>query len=183
MRTRIDSLVVWSRSHQGRKLIRFTSVSVISTLTSQFCLFILFNVIGLGVIESTVLANVIATVPSYNLNRRWSWGKSGKSHLVKEIIPFWVISALGIGTSFFGSLIAKGVVNAHKYPHVSHAAAWPKLGQWVIVAVANFGSFGIFWVLKLMVFNKIFKASELDEMDEHLTHEEEVAHQGGTISP
>src|SRR5579863_2648297 len=103
MRDLLLRLVAWSRTHQGKKLIRFTSVSVISTATSQLFIFIFFQLAGIGVVESTVFANLVATVPSYNLNRRWSWGKSGRSHLVKEVIPFWVISALGITASFFGS--------------------------------------------------------------------------------
>jgi putative flippase GtrA len=195
MRDRVARLLEWSHTHQGKKLIRFTSVSVISTLTSQAFIFIFFQLAGIGVVESTVLANVIATVPSYNLNRRWSWGKSGRSHLFKEVVPFWVISGLGITTSFFGSLVAKSIVNAHKYPHVTHALAWPRIIDWVIVAVANFGSFAIFWVLKLLLFNRIFHVpSELDEIEEHLGHEEELeahledtrgltARQGEPLSP
>ena len=38
---------------------------------------------------------------------------------------------------------------------------------------ANVMSFGVFWVVKLLVFNRLFKI-ELDEFDEHLTHEEET---------
>ena len=33
-------------------------------------------------------------------------------------------------------------------------------------------SFAIFWVAKLLLFNKLFKI-ELEEFDEHLTHEEQ----------
>jgi hypothetical protein len=33
-------------------------------------------------------------------------------------------------------------------------------------------SFGIFWVLKLKVFNRIFHVDELTEIDEHLATEE-----------
>ena len=32
--------------------------------------------------------------------------------------------------------------------------------------------FGLFWVLKMMVFNRIFKIHDLEEIDEHLTAEE-----------
>ncbi len=39
---------------------------------------------------------------------------------------------------------------------------------------ANFLSFGIFWVLKLIVFNRIFKVDELEEVEEHLVHEEQA---------
>ena len=45
----------------------------------------------------------------------------------------------------------------------------------LIVMAANFIAFAIFWVLKLLVFNRIFHVpTELDEVEEHLEHEEEI---------
>ena len=50
-------------------------------------------------------------------------------------------------------------------------------------------SFAIFWVLKLIVFNRIFHVDELEEVEEHLVHDEEVehdaelAHDGEGLSP
>jgi hypothetical protein len=41
------------------------------------------------------------------------------------------------------------------------------------VLVANFLSFAIFWVVKLLVFNRMFKVV-LEEFDEHLTAEESM---------
>jgi putative flippase GtrA len=185
MRTRVDQLVEWSRTHQGRKLIRFTSVSVVATATSQLGILMFFGVFHVwGIIGSTIAANLVATIPSYHLNRKWTWGKHGRSHLVKEIIPFWTISGMGITFSFFGSLLAKHLVGLHTFPHVSHVAAWPFVLVTLIVMAANFISFGIFWVLKLMLFNRIFHVSELQEVEEHLELEEAdaFAHRGEELS-
>ncbi len=41
----------------------------------------------------------------------------------------------------------------------------------MLVLVANFLSFAVFWVVKLLVFNRMFKVV-LEEFDEHLTEEE-----------
>jgi len=174
---RVDQLITWSKSHQGKKLIRFTSVSVISTLVSQGLIILFYGLTKwMGVVEATVVANCLATIPAYNLNRRWTWGKSGRSHLVKEVVPFWVMSSLGIAVSFFGSLFARHIVNSHGWNHT--------LVGTLIVMAANFLSFAIFWVLKLIVFNRIFHVSELDEVEEVLEHEEEVlAHEGEELSP
>src|SRR6516164_1790230 len=104
MRSRVDRFVAWSKTHEGRKLIRFTCVSGVSTATSQLLLLLIFGVLHLwGVVASTFVANACATIPSYYLNRTWTWGKRGRSHLVKEIIPFWAMSALGIVCAFFFS--------------------------------------------------------------------------------
>lgn len=175
MRHRVDQLLAWSRTHDGRKLIRFTSVSLISTIVSQGLIVILYGITRwLGVVDATVVANCLATIPAYNLNRRWTWGKSGKSHLWKEVVPFWAMSALGIAGSFFMSLAAKSIVaSSYFVTHGHHHHHWIAL---LIVMAANFIAFAIFWVLKLLVFNRIFKVpSELVEVEEHLEHEEVLA--------
>ena len=85
-------------------------VSVISTIVSFGVLFLVFGVLKLwGEIASTVFANVVATVPSYYLNRKWVWGKGGRSHLTKEIMPFWALSALGIVVSIGGAAVARHI--------------------------------------------------------------------------
>lgn len=154
----------WANSHQGRKLIRYTLSSVISTAVSFLSLAIIFGVLHLfGAVTSTIIANSIATVPSYYLNRSWAWGKSGRSHFTKEIIPFWSMAALGIVVSIFGAAFAKHLGNIW---HLHH------LGQTALVLAANILSFGLFWILKLLLFNRLFHF-ELDEFDEHITYEEE----------
>jgi putative flippase GtrA len=184
MRELLDRALAWSHSHQGKKLIRFTSVSVISTVVSQGLILIFFGITRwMGVVEATVVANCLATVPAYNLNRRWTWGKTGKSHMVKEVLPFWGMSALGIAGSFFFSLAAKAIVDGSYFVHDGHKVH--HLLATLIVMFANFVAFAIFWVLKLLVFNRIFHVpSELVEVEEHLEIEEEIAaHRGSDVSP
>jgi len=154
----------WSKSHEGKKLIRFTAVSVISTGVSFVTLFLVFGVFKVwSQVPSTIFANAVATIPSYNLNRKWAWGKGGRSHLMKEILPFWSMSAVGIAVSVVGAQAARHVSVKHHLPH---------LEQTVIVLVANVLSFAIFWVLKLLLFNRLFHVNEMEEFDEHLELEE-----------
>jgi len=163
----VHKIRAWSATHEGKKLIRFTAVSVISTGVSFVTLFLVFGVLKLwSQVPSTIFANAVATIPSYNLNRKWAWGKGGRSHVVKEIIPFWSMSALGIAVSVVGAQAARHVSVKHHLPH---------LEQTVIVLVANVLSFAIFWVLKLVLFNRLFHVKEIEEFDEHLTVEEHEA--------
>jgi len=176
VRNRVHDAIAWSKTHEGKKLIRFTSVSLVATGTSQLCIILFYGVFHLwGVVASTLAANVVATIPSYNLNRKWTWGKSGRSHIVKEIVPFWMISLLGITFSFFMSFGAKYIVNHNSWPHLVNT---------LIVMLVNFLAFAIFWVLKLKIFNRIFHVpSELEEVEEHLEHEEELAVGGEEFNP
>jgi putative flippase GtrA len=164
MKNAYGSVLDWSRTHQGRKLIRFTAVSVVSTVVS---LLVISVVYGLKIIHSeidaTLFGNVIGAIPSYALNRRWTWGKSGRSHMVKEVLPFTVMAVLGIAFSVLGAAYAKHLVHAHHLSHLLNTG---------IVDAANLVSFAIFWVLKLIVFNRIFRVDEESEIDAHLVAEE-----------
>jgi putative flippase GtrA len=159
----IERLVLWLNTKEGKKLFRYSMVSVISTGVSFTVLFLVYGVGRLWTeVPSTVFANVVATFPSYWLNRNWAWGKSGRSHLVREVIPFWVMSSLGIAFSIVGAAIARDVGIGHSH-----------LVRTALVLFANVMSFGIFWVAKLMVFNRVFHVPSLrDEIGEHLEHEE-----------
>ena len=119
---------------------------------------IVFGVLHLfGEVGSTVFANLVATVPSYYLNRKWVWKKGGRSHLMKEIVPFWVMSTIGIVVSIGGAAVARHIGLVH---HLSH------FQQTVLVLAANIFSFGLFWVLKYMLFNRLFHVHPLEELDE-----------------
>lgn len=161
---RVQQAVDWSKTHEGKKVIRFTSVSVISTVVSNAVIFIVY---GLKLIPNeiyaTLFGNLVATLPSYNLNRKWTWGKKGRSHFRREIVPFWSMSILGILFSIILATVAQHLIHSHHWPHLLNT---------ILVSFANLLSFLIFWFLKMWVFNKIFKVDELAEVDQHLSREE-----------
>jgi len=152
----LERFVAWLNTHEGRKLFRYSMVSVISTGVSFSVLFIVYGVARLWTeVPSTVFANVVATFPSYWLNRSWAWGKTGRSHLVKEVMPFWVMAALGIAFSIVGAQVAHSIgIHHFRHDHIVRTG---------LVLVANVASFGIFWVAKLMVFNRVFHVPGLEE--------------------
>jgi putative flippase GtrA len=161
------SLVAWSHTHQGKKVVRYTLTSGITTVISfsAVAAFYGFRIIP-SVIWATLAGNLVGTVPAYNLNRRWTWNKRGRSSLRTEIAPFLAMSAFGIAFSQLGAWWAKHEVAAHHWSHLTNTG---------LVAGANLVCFGIFWVLKLMVFNRIFHVHRLEAIDEHLTLEERAA--------
>jgi hypothetical protein len=87
----------------------------------------------------------------------WVWGKGGRSHLMKEIVPFWVMSAIGIVVSIGGAAVARHLGKTH---HLSH----PK--ETALLLVANLLSFGVFWVAKYMLYNRLFHVHPVEELDE-----------------
>ena len=165
MVSRLQALYDWLHTHEGRKIFRYTMVSVISTTISLLVLFLVYGMLRLwGEVASTVFANFVGTFPSYWLNRKWAWGKHGRSHFLKEVVPFWAMSALGIAFSIVGASLAKHIGTSLNLDHAE---------QTLLVMFANVVSAVVFWVAKLLLFNRLFKI-ELEEFDEHLTHEEEA---------
>jgi putative flippase GtrA len=164
MQVSLGKIIEWTKSHQGRKLIRFTSVSVVSTAVSILTISLVYGFkIIRGEVEATLFGNLMGAIPSYTLNRRWTWGKTGRSHLRGEILPFAVMSALGISFSMVGGAYARHLVHTHRWSHLFNTG---------IVDAANLASFALFWVLKLVVFNRIFRVDEEAEIDAHLVREE-----------
>jgi len=162
--TRLHSLRAWLRSHEGRKIIRFTLVSASSTTVSFAAIAFFYGLkIIPSVIWSTLAGNLVASVPAYQLNRRWTWGKRGRSKFRHEIVPFWTLTFLGIGMSELGALWARHEVRAHKWSHILNTG---------LVTFTNLASFAIFWMLKLIVFNRIFRINTIEEIDEELSAEE-----------
>jgi len=140
------------------KLIKYAGVSVISTIVSQVTLLLVFGVFRLmSEVPANILANVLATIPSYTLNRRWVGGKGGKSHFWREVMPFWVLSFIGLAFSSLAVWLAGDFARDHG---LSHAATS------LLVNAANLFSFAILWIVKFVIYNKLFHVDPV-EYDEH----------------
>ena len=150
-----------ARTPEGLKVVKYTMVSAISALTSLCVLTLVYGVLRLWTeVSSALFANIMAGVPSYILNRRWVWRKAGRSHLWREILPFWVMSLTGIGFALVTSTLAHNFADSH---HLHH------LARTVLVVGANIAAFGILWFLKFLILNRLFAQiaeAELGRRDE-----------------
>ena len=122
MAATIADLRARAKTPGGRKALRYTMVSVISVAVSQIALIILFGLFHWTARSANILAATIGGVPSYWLNRRWAWGKTGRSHIRKEVIPFWSLSFLGLGLSTWAADFAESWGEAHLSGHAMQTA-------------------------------------------------------------
>jgi putative flippase GtrA len=141
-----SAALAFARSAEGKKMVRYTIVSVIAVIVSEAVLAFAFGVLHWTARSSNILATGIGTIPSYELNRKWAWGKRGKSHMWKEVVPFWTLSFFGLAFSTWSADYAETVVQRH---HVSHGM------QTLIVAAAALAAWGVLWVGKFIFFNKV----------------------------
>lgn len=146
MQTRLPDVRELLRTPLGQKLFRYSMASVVAVICSTILIITFDGIVGLSAVTSATLATAISAVPSYEMNRRWAWGKTGRSHLFKEVIPFWGLAFIGWGVS---TLSVGFVERIAKHHHLSH------LWTTATVTFVYVGAFGILWVVKFVIFNKV----------------------------
>jgi putative flippase GtrA len=157
---------VFRRSAHFRRLLKYASVSLISTGVTQVVLFLTYHVFTIGTaIECNVIATACASVPAYYLNRTWTWGKSGRSDIWREVLPFWSISFVGLVLS----TVAVGIA-AHNADRIAHGS----LQRALIVNCANLLTYAVIWSGRYMIFNRYLFG---DRAASVLIAEEEREHQ------
>ena len=95
---------------------------------------------------SNIAAVAISAVPAYYMNRAWVWGKRGKSHWKKEVLPFWSFTAAGLVLSTLA---------------ISFADEHTK-SKLVILFVQLF-AFGVLWVLRFFLLDKLFHVEVFED--------------------
>ncbi|HUR18252.1 MAG TPA: GtrA family protein [Acidimicrobiales bacterium] len=145
----------------GKKAIRYMLVSVVSVVVSQVTLFSLQVGLHWTAKSANITACCVAGVPSYYLNRTWAWGKRGRSHFLKELLPFWSLAFLGLVMSTWSADYAE--------THARNLTG-SRVGQALIVNVTVILTFGILWVVKFLFFNKAFVTDD-DDLQSMLENE------------
>ena len=122
------------------------SVSVITTVISFTIIVVATAVFGIVAAVANVIATSVATIPSYSLNRRWTWGRRDRSDPWREVLPFWVLAFCGLALSTVTVGIADSwAAHMHLAPTV-HTVA---------VLAGHLGGFGLLWILQFVLLDKV----------------------------
>lgn len=148
-----------------RKVLRYSAVSFIAVPVTQIILLVFQYGFGWNGLEANTMAVAVTVVPVYVLNRYWVWGKRDKNNFVTEILPFWGMTLLG--------LLVSTLCVAYADSHFESP---------LMVNVANAFGFGLVWILKFAVLDRMMFGKErhfpIDEgvlEDADLTEDELVA--------
>jgi putative flippase GtrA len=106
----------------SRRFVRFVAAAVAAVITSQIVLGLLtgpFNMHSAG--AAGVIAAMVAALVSY-LMSRWAWERKGRPDLLRETLPFWIVSlavwvVLGL-TSHYASVWAASMGYTHVKRHL-----------------------------------------------------------------
>jgi putative flippase GtrA len=74
----------------GNRFLRFAPTAVIALLTSQVTLAVLTG-FNMSAGRAALIASVAGACVSYLLSR-WAWESKGRPDLLRETVPFWLVS-------------------------------------------------------------------------------------------
>jgi putative flippase GtrA len=90
----------------GERFLRFAPVALATLITSQLTLAILTG-LGMSAGYAALIASIVGAFVSYLLSR-WAWERRGRPDLLRETVPFWLVSfavwgVLSLVTHYAGS--------------------------------------------------------------------------------
>lgn len=81
------------RSEVGIRFTRFIGVAGLALVTSETLLMACDGVFHMTSVPAALIGNSGGAVVSYVLSR-WAWDRKGKPDVLRETLPFWIISAV-----------------------------------------------------------------------------------------
>ena len=148
-----SSLASKARSKLGINFGRFAVAALASFITTEVVLSICAGPLRLTATWATLIAWFGGAVVSYVLSR-WAWKRKGRPNLLRETVPFWIVSAmvivvLTLATKF--GYHSSGWLHLHGAKRVLYIDA--------IAGVANVCTF----VLRFLFFHYVLFAGSADK--------------------
>jgi putative flippase GtrA len=132
------------------KVARCLSVSALTTALSLTVLLVATDGLGIAAWLANVVAVSVATVPSYLLNRRWTWRKEGAHDVWREVVPFWAMAFAGLALSTVCVALTDGWL-----PDMRIGSEL--VGNLALVA-AHLSGFGLLWIVEFVVLDRVLFA-------------------------
>jgi putative flippase GtrA len=133
----------------GGRLTRCMGVSVVTTVVSITTIVVATAGLGIAAAVANVVATSLATIPSYHLNRRWTWGRRDRSDPWREIVPFWVLAFCGLALSTVTVGLADSWASHRHLAPTAHLAT---------ILVGHLGGFGLLWVAQFIILDTVLFA-------------------------
>jgi putative flippase GtrA len=137
-----------------RRLVRYGAVSAVSSTLSLLVLGVLVATRTLPAGWSNVVATAAGTFPSFELNRRWVWGVSGRRSIISEIGPFCAMTFVGLALSTITVSLAAAFAASSGF-----SAGMRTL----TIEAANVGAWGSIWLAQFFVLDRVLFADNSQE--------------------
>jgi putative flippase GtrA len=121
---------------------KYSAASVVSTVLSQVA-FALCYWFGAAALVASLVAWVTGTVPSYLINRRWTWGHRGPHG--RDLLLYAIIVVTSAVLAAIVTTVTDRLVQDRIDSH-----AW----QTVLVSGSYLGTYGVLFILKFVLFDR-----------------------------
>jgi putative flippase GtrA len=144
-----------ARSKLGIRFGRFAVAAIAAFATTEVALSIGAGPLQLTATWATLIAWFSGAVVSYLLSR-WAWKRKGRPNLLRETLPFWIVSAMVI---VILTLATKFGYHSSAWLHLSGAERVLYIDA--VTGVANLGTF----VLRFLFFHYVLFAGSAGQAD------------------
>jgi putative flippase GtrA len=122
---------------------------VAATLLSQLTLTGLFWLGGVNATTASLLAFVAGAIPNFVVNWKWTWGRSGRPALLRELLPYIaIITGGGLAATALTTLT----------DHVLAPLVTDRGARTITLDIAYLSSYAILFVLKFALLDRVFGA-------------------------
>jgi putative flippase GtrA len=136
------------------RLVRYGAVSVICSTLSLTMLGVLVATRTLPAGWANVVATSAGVFPSFELNRRWVWGKSGRRSIMAEVGPFCAMTFAGLALSTVAVAFAAAFAQSSGLSGGMRTLA---------IETANVAAWGSLWLAQFFVLEKVLFATRSQE--------------------
>ena len=143
-----SSLASKARSKLGINFGRFAVAAFASFVTTEVALSICAGPLKLTATWATLIAWFSGAVVSYVLSR-WAWKRKGRPDLLRETVPFWIVSAMVVAIL---TVATKFGYHSAGWLHLHHAERLLYVDA--VYGVANVGTF----LLRFLFFHYVLFA-------------------------
>src|ERR1700751_6051302 len=146
-----ETLTRKARTTLGIRFGRFAVAAISAFVTTEVVLTICAGPLALSATWASLIAWFSGALVSYVLSR-WAWKRKGRPNLLKETLPFWIVSAMVVAILWVATKFAY------------HAASWMNLSGAervlfvdAVYGVANAGTF----LLRFLFFHYVLFAASV----------------------
>ncbi len=134
-----EPLATFYRRPLIHKFWKYSMTSVVGVVLGQSLIFLFASILDWSWGWANVTAVAISTLPTYVMSRAWVWQKRGRSSLYAEVVPFWVMTFLGLVLSTIAVVVLE-----HRYPDNK-----------LLANAGNVIGFGVLWLAKFFILDRV----------------------------
>jgi putative flippase GtrA len=137
-----------THSRLARVFTRFAAGSAVASVCSQLAFLLLFGMLGASAAIAGAVSFLAGAVPNFVIQRYWTWQRSGRVGVRRELAPYAAVVALN-------GALATGITAG--VDHLVGASIQDHAVRTAVLSATLFASFVLLFVLKFALLDRVFR--------------------------